>query len=388
MRIFYVISELGFGGAEKQLVELSKQLCRRGHAVSIYTLNDQVARKAELEGSGVELVIDQKRSKLDFAVLRRLRRAILERQPDVVHGFLFDGDIYARLAAFATGVPVLNSERNDSYELSLLQKVAHRATRRLARGVVANTYAGKAFAERMYPLRSDAVHVVWNGMRLEQLEREAAREDESIDVRRQFFGDPAVRVACLVGAIKPQKDYHLALETAARLLHMDPRWRVLFIGDQLESPGFYKAGRGSDTASYKEQVMRRYHELGLGEKVKFAGLRKDVPALVSRCDVLFVTSRHEGFPNVVLEAMALEVPVVSTRYSDIERILPFPDQIVRRRSPEALAHEILRAHRLRDAIASCQKQWVRTHATIERAAQELEHVYCRYVRSPAIAQPA
>jgi hypothetical protein len=114
MRVLFIISELTLGGAQKQVVELSKGLAAGGHDVAIYTLNDDAARAGELEGTGVQLVVDQKRMRLDPAVLRRLRGKIRAWKADIVHGFLFDGDIYARIAAFGTGVPVLNSERSDN----------------------------------------------------------------------------------------------------------------------------------------------------------------------------------------------------------------------------------------------------------------------------------
>src|SRR5688572_12406228 len=99
MQILFVISGLGLGGAEKQLVELAKELVRQRHTVAIYTLNRHVPRRAELEGSGVTLVTDQKRIRLDPAVLKRLRATMVRLRPDIVHGFLFDGDLYSRLAA-------------------------------------------------------------------------------------------------------------------------------------------------------------------------------------------------------------------------------------------------------------------------------------------------
>jgi hypothetical protein len=104
MRILIVISGLGYGGAERQVVLLARELVRRGHAVLIYTLNDHVPRRAELEGTRVELVVDQKRRRLDPQVLRRLRRAIVDWRADVVHGFLFDGNVYARLAGWGLDV--------------------------------------------------------------------------------------------------------------------------------------------------------------------------------------------------------------------------------------------------------------------------------------------
>jgi len=386
MRILYVISGLGFGGAEKQLVELAKQLARHGHEVAIYTLNRDVQRKPELAGSSVTLIVDQKRARLDPAVLWRLRKTINHWRPDIIHGFLFDGDFYSRVAALGSGIPVLNSERSDAYRMSWNQSLAHRLTRGLARGVVANTFSGKAFAQRLFGLPSDDVHVVWNGIRLEELERQATAT--AADYRSEFFGDRRVRVACLVGSISPVKDYHLALESAARLIAADPAWRVLFVGDQLSMAMCYRPRQESDASGYKAGVLKHHERLGLSDKIKFAGLRTDAPAIIRQCDVLYVTSEREGFPNSVLEAMGLGVPVVSTEYSDIRRILPFPGQVVASHYPEDIARAVIWAYAERDVIAARQKQWVYAHATIEKAAMELEHVYRKYIKSGPCAQPA
>jgi glycosyltransferase involved in cell wall biosynthesis len=381
MRVLFVISDLGLHGAQKQVVELSRELARGGHKVAIYTLNDEAPRAAELAGSGVEVTVDQKRTKLDLAVLKRLRRRILDWHADVVHGFLFDGDIYARIAAAGTGVTVLNSERSDNYEISRTQRLAHWLTRGLVDGVVANSRSGSAFAQKLYGYDPERMHVVWNGMRIEEIERRAA---SAVNHREEFFGPGEHRIACMIGHIKPAKDYHLALDVAHSLVAKAPEWRVLFLGEALSGIA-YKAGHASDTQDYKQSVMRRYEELGIADKVKFAGARSDAPAILAQCDVQLMTSCREGFPNVVLEGMALGVPVVSTEYSDIRHILPRARQVVASRSPEALADAIVEAYAEREAIAAEQRRWIRAHASIETAAKELERVYARYVRLDRLA---
>ena len=379
MRVLFVISDLAFHGAQKQVVELSRELDRAGHEVAIYTLNDDVGRKRELEGTGVAVIADQKRSKLDLAVIRRLRAKVRAWRPDVVHGFLYDGDIYARLAGAGQGTVVLNSERSDDYTLTRSQLLMHRFTKGLVDGVVANSRSGSAFAQRLYGYGPAQMHVVWNGLRIEELERRAA---SPADYKREFFGPGEHKVACMIGHIKPAKDYPLALDVAAALVRRAPEWRVLFLGEALSSVG-YKGGVDSETEGYKRSVMEKFQSLGIADRVLFAGARTDACAILAQCDVQLMTSCREGFPNVVLEGMVLGVPVVSTVYSDIRHILPRATQIVGDRSPEALAQAILDAYADREAIAAEQKRWVRAHASIENVTRELERVYARYVRPDA-----
>jgi len=380
MRVLIVNSGLRYGGAEKQIVELSKTLARRGHAVLIYTLTDDVPRLPELAESGVEVVVDNKRSKLDPGVLGRLRKTYRRFRPDIVHGFLYDGNIYSRVAAAGTGIPVLNSERNDNYALRRSQIWPHRFTRHLADGLVANTWAGRDFAKNLFRLPDSKLHVVWNGINLAEVDRRI--EGCHNNYRKEFFAEAPgeqLRIACLVGTILPSKDHLLALEVAQQLTARDPRWRVLFVGDTINQQSAYRSDQASASASYRELVLSRFADSGLADKVIFCGQRSDTIEIMSQMDVLFSTSVHEGFPNVVLEAMAAGLPAVAVEYSDIRRILPASWQVVDRNA-EAIADGILHACENRADVARAQRSWVSANATIDRAADELERVYQGYLR--------
>jgi glycosyltransferase involved in cell wall biosynthesis len=373
MRVLFVVSGLGLGGAERQIVLLARELVECGHAAAIYTLNREIPRADELAGSDIELVVDQKAMRLDLGVIRRLRRHIATWKPDVVHGFLYDGDLYARLGGLGMGVPVLNSERSDNYQLSLLQRLGYRLTAPLADGIVANTHAGAVFAQRLHRLPAERVHVVWNGIDTREVDR---RLSSGARPAHDIWPGQNVKRACLVGAIRPEKDYLLALRVARRLVDIDPSWRLICVGDPRPSSG----------DEYKEQVLAVRERLGLEPYVEFVGHRRDVPEIIGSCDVLLVTSVYEGFPNVVLEAMACGTPVASTNYSDVRRILPMRWQVVESRDQRELADAVLRCRELRSEVAGAQRRWVEEHATVEASTHALLAAYACYARRPAEAR--
>jgi len=376
LRILHVISGLGIGGAERQLVILSRDLLRRGHKVLIYTLSDLVPRLPELKGSGVEVIIDHKRLRLDPLVIARLRRTARSWGAEVAHGWLYDGNIYTRVALRGLGIPIVNSERSDSYRLSYVQHLGYALTRGWETALVANSHAGLAFARRLHRLPADRGHVVWNGIDLAAARLEAAAAPA---LRAALWPGQECFIACLVGTISPPKDHLLALDTAAALHRREPRWRFLFVGGQLR-----------DSGAYQQAVRARLRELQLENVCRFTSERTDAIAHIAASDVLFSTSLFEGFPNVVLEAMACATPVVSTEYSDIRRILPLSWQVVPQRRPELLAAAIQRAAGERSSVATAQHAWVEQHATSERLGTAMEAIYVAHAtrNSARTAKPA
>ena len=363
MRILFVVNALVYGGAETQLIALAVELCRRGHDVVIYTLQGNNPRAGELDGTGVRVIEGRKRFKFDPLLIAEIHQYIVAFRPHIVQGFLVDGNLHARLAAIGTGVPALNSERSDNYVWPLPHRIAARLTRWLAAGLVANSHSGARLAQRYLGLSDDHVHVVWNGIDVRRVEQRASA---SLNLRREFFESDDVKVACLVGMIRPEKDYLLALDVARALSALDSSWRVLLVGDALPQ-----------TSDYKAMVMDAARPLARKRLVDFTGLRDDVPAVIRGVDVLFSTSVREGFPNVVLEAMAVGTPVVSTDVSDIRMILPNGWQVAGR-DAHALAAAIVRAHAERAAVVEQQRAWLMANATISMAAERLERVYRGY----------
>ena len=365
MKVLFVISGLGLGGAEEQVVLLSKELVRRGHHCSIYCLSRRTERLPELDASGVEVIVDDKARRLDLAVIRRVRQHIRGWRPDIVHAFGSDADVYCRLAGWGAGVPVLNSERTDDQHVSRIQRIGYRLTSTLFDGVVANTHAGAQFAQRLHRLREDRVHVVWNAIDLQAVD---ARIACSPQPARQIFPGPDLKRICMVASIKPANDYPLALRALERLVDKDPSWRLICVG---EEPARF--------AGCKERVLAECARLGLQPFVSFVGHRSDVVELIGSSELLLLTSTQGGFPLVALEAMACKTAVVSTDWGDVRRLLPAAEQVVSARAEADIAAALAHCYRQRCEIVQAQRRRAEQVGTASAAAGALLEIYVKYL---------
>ncbi|OAI28333.1 MULTISPECIES: glycosyltransferase [Methylomonas] len=367
MKIINVVSSLVYGGAETQVINLSKELVRQGHNVKIVSLSNYNPRSFELVDVGVGFESLNKKLKLDFSSIIQLRRIVKEFQPDIVHGYLYDAELYARLAGYGLKIPIINSERNHNYKIKPLQRIADALTCWLITAVVANSNSGRRFAVKRLPLLEKCrFHVVWNGIEVESVEKRVA--SCTSDYKLEFFGNNDIKLACMVAAIKPQKNYELALNVAEELISLDSRWRVVFLGNKLEISG----------GTYMDFILNKYKLMKHGDKIVFLGNRNDVLEILSQSDVSFLTSEYEGFPNAVLESLSVGTPTVTTYFSDIEDITPFDWSIEKSNNVLSFVEKIRHAEAVRDQISRDCKNHVIKNFSIEKSVNDLVDVYKIY----------
>jgi glycosyltransferase involved in cell wall biosynthesis len=292
-RVAYVIGELEKGGAEYQLYELLRGLDRSRFEPAVCVLAAHGYWAAPIRKLGVEVTEIAGTRSADPGRLRRLRGVLRAARPHLLHTILWSGNSYGRLAAIGLGIPVvIAAERN----LIARPPWQVRVERLLDRWTACYLVNSQSIADRLVGrqgLAAAKMRVVHNGI---DLARVPAFSLERATARSALGFDPARRLVAQVGRLEAQKDYPTFLEAARQVAAAVP------------DVDFLIAGVGALQADLEAMAAR----LGLGDRVRFLGLRHDVPALLGGVDVLALTSRWEGLPNVVIEAMATGAVAVAT----------------------------------------------------------------------------
>ncbi len=336
MNIVLFIDSLRMGGAQWQFVQLAKGLAKRGHQVTFVTLHGGGPYWDWLEERGnVQLCcLNPQRGR---TILHRIQQmltaprhlAVLLRRLDaeVVYSALHTSDFIAWLATRRhTGLPVAWSLRTSKQTVPWKQRVSVELCRMVSSRlplILANSKAGlDAYQARGF--RPEQTDVVPNGIDVELFHPDTAA---GLALRGEWGLAPDHLLIGLVGRLMPVKDHPLFLDAAAKLAEMEPRARFVCVGD---GPNAYRQALG-------EQADR----LGLKDKVIWAGARRDMPAVYNALDILCLTSKSEGFPNVVAEAMATGVPPVATTVGDVAMMMGEVGQLVSPSTPDALVTALL-----------------------------------------------
>lgn len=368
IRVVQVISNLEFGGAQRQVVELTNNMPPDDFDMHVCSLSDYVPLGEQLREPH-RLHVVTKKWKFDATVVPRLATLLRRLKADIVHGYLFDADIAARLAGALADVPVkISSERNTDYHIKRRQLLAFKLTSKCVDLVLANSHAGAAFNSRMLGHPMSQYRVIHNGV---DTRRFAPRDSRAM--RAELGVDDGELLVGMFGSFKQQKNHPLLFEAAKIILQHAPHARFLLVGEML-----YGGMHGSD--EYCRRAHALVDELGIRERCLFVGNRSDVDKLYPACDVTVLPSLFEGTPNVVLESLASGVPVVATDVSDNRLIIPDGQvgYVVPLHDPAVLADRILAILQnpaLRHSMSIAARQWAVTEFSTAALASKTAQVY-------------
>lgn len=303
LRLAFCVTELDPGGAERALVELVTRLDRCRFAPRVYCLSGRGALVDRLEGAGIETVLLRARSRADFGVVRRLKNELMRQRPQLLQTWLFHANLAGRLAGWWAGVPVIVSgirvaERRSKWPLRL-----DRWTQRLVDAHVCVSQSVSDFSERVAGLERRKLRVIPNGV-------EAARFAEAAPWDGATLGiPPTAPVIVAAGRLDRQKGFDLLLRAIAAggRFPRDPHWVVV--------------GEGPERGNLERQIA----DLGLQGTVHLPGWRADLPGILRAATGFVLSSRWEGMPNVVLEAMAAGLPVVATGVEGVRELVIDPE---------------------------------------------------------------
>jgi len=294
-RVALVTNGLTLAGAETQLVRLATALHHHGDEVRLLSILPTEAFAEELAALDITVVhAHLRRGMRGASAIEDGTRMLRSWRPDVLISFVYQANIVGRIAGRLAGVPVIISSIRNEHFGGRARELLMRATDRLCTLTTTNSELAAASLVRRGIVAGHRLVVVPNAVDPAPFQRaEAARA-----ATRQRLGLADGQFLWLAaGRLEPQKDYPTLLEALARL---DPPHG----GDQL-----LIAGQGDLGPELEAQAAR----LGLARRCRFLGVRADIPELVAACDAVVLSSRWEGLPNVVMEAMAGGRPVVATR---------------------------------------------------------------------------
>lgn len=313
MRVLFVVDTLGAGGAERSLQELLQPLFAAGVS-PIIACFERRADGVEHLVSALDMRVLPGRGKSgQMAALRRIGR---DESIDLVHTTLFQADVFGRSSFLGLGLPIVTSLVNMPYEPARLQNDpnVNKTKLALARGLEivtgrlcathfhAITAAVKRSATERLHIPPRKITVVHRGRDSKRLGRRTQERRRSM---RERLGIAESTFVVLSAARQEfQKGQRYLLQALPRLLAERPDSLLVI------------AGRAGSASAELMQLAGP-----LGERVRFLGHRDDVPELMVAADAFALPSLWEGLGCVLIEALALELPIVASSLEPIREVV-------------------------------------------------------------------
>jgi glycosyltransferase involved in cell wall biosynthesis len=368
-QIVFCTDNLGVGGTELNAVRTCENLDRDRFDLRLLALNDQGPLRDRYERAGVPITrwpIGPLYSPRTVVQILRLARLFKAWKTDVVHCHDRYTNLVGVMAGRLAGVPlVIASKRwgETTRQHHLTSAVSFRAAHRvLANG--ASTAASLVAVDRISPRK---VVVVPNFVDNDAFD---PPPDGWIQARRDELGIPEdAMVAGIVASLRPVKDQPTLLRAVAAARRRFPRLHLVLVGD----------------GPSRHELQGLADSLGIGPWVHFAGIRPQLPSMHHLFDVSFLTSRSEGFPNALIEAMAASRPIIGTDVTGVRDAIRHGQNglLVPPANPGAMAEalcQLLSDESTRVRMGAAGRALARSDFSVEGALGRLEDLYLEGTR--------
>ncbi len=373
-RVLHVIDSLDLGGAQSVLMNLIRHADRSLFDMEVATMSGRGVYWDRVQALGVPM------HSLSFArfvplYVPSMLLLCLKRRYDIVHTHLIGANVIAKPLAALCGVKVrINHDHcNDkASDPRIWVPMADKMSNRLSTHVIAVSQSTRDYLiehERMAPDRVTTIH---NGVDLDVFH---PRREQRAAARQRLALPADAFIVAGIGRLSYQKNFSLFIQVAAAVLARRP------------NAYFVIAGTGPE----EQQLRDRATQLGIDQRLRFLGYVGDMPNFYPAVDALLLTSRYEGLPITILEAMATGITIVSSMLDGVAEIMrdgedgalvaaSDTDGFVRRLCelmdrPDVLA---------RRAAAALNK--VQTGFSAQSVARAVEDVYLKCLGAVAVPQ--
>ncbi|KRB81871.1 hypothetical protein ASE07_24145 [Noviherbaspirillum sp. Root189] len=360
MNIAFIVTGLGMGGAENQVVGLADRFASLGHRVLVISMTGNSFVLPRSPAVRIQSLDMPKTVKGFVSAYRCARHYLREFKADVVHSHMVHANVFARLLRLTTDMPRLICTAHSINEGGNARMLAYRLTDWLADMTTSVSDIGMNIYIQQRAARPHKISTVHNGIDC-QLFRFSASARERI---RQSLDVPeGMQLILAVGRMTEAKDYGNLLQAMSNVLAQRRNCMLCIAGD-------------GELRSVHESQAR---SLGIASRVRFLGLRRDIPDLMSAADLFVLSSAWEGLPLVVGEALACERLVVSTDAGGIREWLGDAGHIVPVMDANALANAMLHALSLdrhdREIQGRIGRERVLAHYSMEAVVERWLQMY-------------
>lgn len=362
IKIFYLTTSPQIAGAEKMLYELVTRLDKSKFESVVWVLKSEKdgLLLEHLRKQGIEAHTVDMTSKWQIHKLVHLYKNIKTFKPDILQSYLFFDNIIGRVLGRLAGVPIIVSgQRNVDIQQGVIRKWIDRRTSPLTDYVISNTKAGMNLTIKNLGLAKERVYAISNGVEADKV------NSHKLDISH-LIGKKIPNDTFIVGSISfmiEQKGLSDLIKAAKEVFKTHPHVKFVLIGD----------------GPIKNNLEKSIQDLK--DKIFLVGHKENAADYIPLFDCLVLPSLWEGMPNVVMEAMAQNIPVVATNVGGVPELIEDGKNgfIVKSGDINSLVNGLKKMIRLspteRQVMGKHGLEHLRTNFTFEKMVSSYENLY-------------